>query len=197
MTSRREIRDRTAALEDRTTEAGERLETVVGGGLMIATEPQLSAPVAAQGFVVEREARTHDTGHEDVVLHTTPSVSELRHSLLWYYPGPTAPREDLRILWADDRHDQVCAAATHPIIFDRPDPPPEPVVIKEGDGWRAVVPAARTIESMILRRGNAERSSHDIRGPVELPIADADEYDLVVLDAAPVPYDERVSHEDV
>lgn len=196
MTTKREIRRRLEALEERTADADERLEILSGPSLMMATEPHLSAPLAAQGFVVEREERTHGNGHGNVLVYATPAAGDLRHSLLWHYPGPTAPREDLCILRDDDRHAQICAESDHPLTFERPDPPSDPVVIEDGDGWRAVVPGDRAIESMILRRGSAERSSHDIRGPVELPIANADEYDLVVLDADPIPYGERVSYDD-
>lgn len=70
-------------------------------------------------------------------------------------------------------------------MYAEPTIPPDPVVVNEGDGWQAVVPSDRVITNMVHRRGDAEYHGFGILGPVELPTADADEYDLVETDADP------------
>lgn len=49
----------------------------------------------------------------------------------------------------------------------------------------AVVPSDRVITNTGERRGDAEHGGHEIFGPVELPLADAAEHDLVEIDADP------------
>lgn len=185
MTTKRNIERRLEALEAQTADVGDRPEMVADAWLWRGPEPELTDYLATRGFVIEREARHYENGYEDVLLHATPSAGNLRHQLLWHWDGPTAPLDDLRIVWEDTAHDAVLADVAHPVEYSRPGPPDESVTIEAGDGWQAVVPEDRVIDSLVLRRGGAERSPYEIRRPVELPIRNADEYDLVVVDADP------------
>lgn len=104
------------------------------------------------------------------MIHETPSVVDTMHQLLWCKPGPTASFEDVRIVWEDEAREAVVADAAHPVAYTQVACPDDPVTIETGDGWRAVVPADRAIESMVLLRGQVDRIPYDIRRPVELPI---------------------------
>jgi len=189
--TRRNLEKRLGDLEDQVTAEGDRLEMLGGYALMYAGEPTLSDYLVSLGFVVEREEREHGNGHEDVVVYTTPSASDVFHSVLWHYDGPTAPRDDLRIAWDDDRLEAVLADAEYPAEYDPPELPDDPVVVDEGDGWRAVTPAEYVVENMVLKRSAAENYGYDILGPVPSRIDEGDEHDLVEVDADPVPYADR------
>lgn len=91
----------------------------------------------------------------------------------------------MRIVWEDDYLEQVLADAEYPTEYGEPEVPAAPFVVDEGDGWQAVVPSHRVVTQMVHRRCGAEYHGLDILGPVELPVADADEYDLVEVDADP------------
>jgi len=189
--TRRKLEKRLGDLEDQVTTEGDRLEMLGGYGLMYADEPALSDYLFSLGYVVEREERVHGNGHEDVVVHTTPSASDVFHSVLWHYDGPTAPRDDLRIAWDDDRFEAVLADAEYSAEHDTPELPDDPVVVDEGDGWRAIAPAECVVENMVLKRSAAENYGYNILGPVPSRIDDAGEHDLVEVDADPVPYANR------
>lgn len=189
--TRRNLEKRLGDLEDQVTTEGDRLEMLAGYGLMHADEPALTNYLVSLGFVVECEERVHGNGHEDVMVHTTPSASDVFHSVLWHYDGPTAPRDDLRIAWDDDRLEAVVANADHPVEHDTPKFPDDPVVVDEGDGWRVLAPTEHAVENMVLKRSAAENYGYDILGPVPSRIDDADEHDLVEVDADPVPYADR------
>ena len=198
MTSKRNIKNRIEALEkrlndleDQVTAEGDRLEMLAGYGFMYADEPALTDYLVSLGFVVEREEQVHGNGYEDVMVHTTPSASDVFHSVLWHYDGPTAPRDDLRIAWDDNRLKAVLANAEYPVEHNTPEFPDDLVIVDEGDGWRAVALADHAVENMVLKRSTAENYGYDIIGSVPSRIDDADEYDLVEVDAEPVPYADR------
>ncbi|MFC7155181.1 hypothetical protein ACFQPA_06895 [Halomarina halobia] len=189
--SKRTLEQRLGELEGQVTTEGDRLETLAGDALMYADEPALTDYLVSLGFVVEREERVHSTGHEDVMVHTTPSASDVFHSVRWHSDGPTTPHDACRIAWADDRLEAVLATAEHPVEYDTPELPIDSVTVDEGDGWRAIAPAGHVVENMVLRRSAAENYGYKILGPVPSRIADADELDLVEVDAVPVPYADR------
>lgn len=189
--TRRNLEKRLDDLEDQVTAEGDRLEMLAGYGLMYADEPALTDYLVSLGFVVEREERVHGNGHEDVMVHTTPSGSDVFHSVLWHHDGLTAPRDDLRIVWDDRRLEAVLANAEYPVEHEAPELPDDPVIVDEGDGWKAVAPADHLVENMVLKRSAAENYGYDILGPVPSRIAAAAEHDLVEVDAEPTPYTER------
>lgn len=189
--TRRNLEKRLDDLEDQVTAEGDRLEMLAGYGLMYADEPALTDYLVSLGFVVEREERVHGNGHEDVMVHTTPSGSDVFHSVLWHHDGLTAPRDDLRIVWDDRRLEAVLANAEYPVEHEAPELPDDPVIVDEGDGWKAVAPADHVVENMVLKRSAAENYGYDILGPVPPRIAAAAEHDLVEVDAEPTPYTER------
>lgn len=89
----------------------------------------------------------------------------------------------MRIVWEDERLEEVLADAKYPTEHAEPDVPVDPLVVDED--WRAVVSADRVITNMVQRRADAEYHRFEILGPVERPVEDADEYDLVEVDADP------------
>lgn len=134
--------------------------------------------------MVEREERSHDTGYEDVLLHTTPSTAEILDDILWHRSGPTAPRDDVRIDWVDGHRETVLAAVDHPVQWKDPDLPATRLSYLRVTAGRPSSPLTG-VSNLVMRRGRAERSPYDIRGSVELPLADADDYDLVTVAAPP------------
>lgn len=75
---------------------------------------------------------------------------------------------DVRIVWEDERLEEVLADAEYPTEHAESDVLADPFVVDEG--WRAVMSADRVITNTVQRRADAE---------------DADEYDLVEVDADP------------
>lgn len=188
--TKRSIAARIDALEADITTAGDRLE-VLPKSMLYADEPRLTVSLASRGFVVEREPQTDGPADPMVRLQTTPSLREVSQAVLWHTEGPTAVSDDVRIAWDDDRLAEILAAADAEVVHDVPDLPDERVVVAEGEGWEAVAPADRVVETMILRRSAAENADYEIRGPVPPWVDGADEYDLVEVDADPVPYADR------
>ena len=189
--TRRNLEKRLNELEDQVTAEGDRFEMLTGYAFMYADEPALTDYLVSLEFVVECEEQVYGNGHEDVLVHTTPSASDVFHSVLWHYDGSTAPRDDLRIAWDDDHLEAVLANAEHPVEHDTPEFSADPVVGDEGDGWRVVAPADHVVENMVLKRSATENYGYDILGSVPSRIDDVDEYDLVEVDADPVPYADR------
>lgn len=187
MTTKRELERRLAALEEAAADEPEkgRPEIHLGGGFMYGTEPHLTDFLRSIGFVVEREERCHGNEHEDVLLETAPPALGVFNTTSWNYPGRTAVREELRIIWEDDALEKARGDADHPVTYAEPDMPENPIVVTEDEGWMAVAPVEHVITSMIHRRANAEFHGFDILDPVELPIQGATEYDLVKVDADP------------
>lgn len=188
MTTKRRIERKLKTLEEAAAAESEnekeRLE-IHPALLLCKPEPELTDLLRSRGFVVEREEQIHGNGTEDVVLHTTPSVRDVFQEVSWHHAGPTAVPDDVRIVWEDDYLEQVLADAEYPTEYGEPEVPAAPFVVDEGDGWQAVVPSDRVVTQMVHRRCGAEYHGLDILGPVELPVADADEYDLVEVDADP------------
>lgn len=122
-----------------------------------------------------------------VLLQTTPSTGDIVGAVSWHRDGPTADLNDIRIVWEADRLEQVRADAEHPTVYAESDVPAETerTVIDEDEGWMAVVPSDWVITNPVERCRDAEYRGHEILGPVELPLADADESDLVEVDADP------------
>lgn len=89
----------------------------------------------------------------------------------------------VRVVWDDERLERVLADAEHPVEYAEVEPPADPIVIDEGEGWRALAPAEQVITKMVQRRSDAEYHGFEILGPVELPLQDAAEYDLVEINA--------------
>lgn len=185
MTSKRQLKARIEALEEMIAPEDDRDELLLGPGIRIESEPQLTERLAARGFIVEREVRTFATDYEDVLLQTTPSAPEILHDVLWHAPGPTAPRADVCIDWIRDPRETVIEAAKHPVRWTAPDLPAEPAVVASDESWMAVVPADQCLDYLVMRRGRAERSPYEIREPVEVSLDHADDYDLVTVDAPP------------
>jgi len=169
---------------------GSRTELIAGMVMWWGEEPELTEYLASRGFVVEREERTHDNGHRDVLLHPTPDVKDVFHSVTWHYPGPTTPNDAVRIRWDADAREEAVDAAEYPVEYDAPDPPEEPISVVEGDGWAAVAEADLVAENMVDRRSKAEREGLEILGEAP-PVSDREKHDLVEIDAAPVAYGER------
>lgn len=184
MTTKRDIEARLEAIEERRTD-DERMEWLIGPMMWFESEPRITDYLASRGFVVERGERHHDTGASDVRIQTTPPAADVLLGILWHYPGPTAPRDAVRIHWEDSRREQVVAEAEHPVEYSQPEPPADPVVVAEGDGWRAVAPEECVVEHLVCRRSAAAKTDHEILGSVPSAIEDADEYDLVEVDADP------------
>lgn len=191
MTTKRSIEKRIEHLEEGLAIEKDRLELLVGPGLWYGPEPELTNLLISRGFVVEREDQVHKKRHQHVQLHTIPSAFNVFQSILWHYDGPTAAQDDVRVMWEDAHREQVVSNATYPVEYSDPDLPDNPIVVDEGDGWMAVAPADRVVENMVLRRSAAEQYGYEIRDPVPSWIDDADEYDLVEVDADPVPYGDR------
>lgn len=189
--TKRNLSVRLEELEQGLIDQDGRLELLDGPGIEYRSEPDLTDDLVSAGFVVEREERVHNNGNEDVVLYTTPSAFEVFYAVLWHYPGPTAPRDDVCIAWEDDRLEQVLDSAEYPIAYTPPDCPANASIVVEGDGWRAIAPTERVIENMVLRRSSAESYGYKIIGPVGVPIENSREYDFVEVDADPVPYVDR------
>ncbi|ADJ13911.1 hypothetical protein [Halalkalicoccus jeotgali] len=149
-------------------------------------EPELTDTLSSYGFVVERDVREYANGRT-VVLQTTPSASAVLGAVSWHRDGPTADHNDVRIIWEPDRLEQVRADAEHSTVYVAPDVPDETerTVIAEGDGWTAIVPSDRVITNRVVRRKNAEYHGYEILGPVELPLENAAEYDLVEVTTDP------------
>lgn len=175
-----EAQNRTDAPED---DDRERIELCFDGLYMYEPEPELTDALGSCGFVVERDVRDYADGGM-VLLQTTPSAGDISGAVSWHRDGPTADLNDVRIVWEADRLKQVRTDAEHPTVYAEPDVPAETerTVIDEGEGWVAVVLSDRVITNTVERRGNAEHRGHEILGPVELPVADADEYDLVEVE---------------
>ena len=192
MATKRELERRLADLEAQNRTAGpadddpERIELYFDGLYMYEPEPELTDALGSRGFVVERDVQD-DADSGTVLLETVPSAGDVLGAVSWHRDGPTADLNDVRIVWEADRLEEVRADAEHPTVYAEPDVPAETerTVIDEGEGWAAVVPSDRVITNTVERRGNAEHRGHEILGPVELPLADADEYDLVEVDADP------------
>lgn len=164
----------------------ERIEACFDGMYMYEPEPDLTNALGSLGFVVERDVQDYANGGA-VRLRTTPSAGDILGTVGWRHDGPTADHNDIRIIWEADRLEQVRADAEHPTVYTEPDVPDaaDRTVVAEGDGWKAVVPSDRLITNMVQRRSKAESHGFDILGPVELPLEDTDQYDLVEVDAAP------------
>ena len=177
--TKRTIDARLEELERKVGEKRERTEILIGYGVSVAPEPQLTDYLVSLGFVVEREVRTHSSGYEDVQLHTTPSSPEIFQSICWHSTGRTALREDIRIMWEEDSREAILADADYPARYIEPDYPDGPIVVEEGDGWMAVVPQDRVIKNTVTRRSTAERQGYEIIRSVPSWVPDADEYDLV------------------
>ena len=188
--TKRTINARLEALEEETTNENPRLE-VLPEVMRYNTEPRLTADLMFRGFVVEREPQTDGPGRSMVRLQTTPSMRDVTHAVLWHTEGPTAPKDEIRIAWDDDRREAVLEAADSDVVSETPTLPSDPVVVADGDGWEAVVTADRVVENMILRQAEAETFDYEILGPVPPWIDGTDEYDLVEVDAEPVPYADR------
>lgn len=190
MTTKRDIERRLEALEQETAsedddeDETERLEFHFGV-YMYEPEPQLTKALQELGFVVEREEKGTKDGEGGIILHTTPSATDVFGEVSWSRPGLTAVVGDIRIVWDDERREEVLANAEYPTAYGEATVPADPVVVDEGDGWKAVVPSDRVITRMVHRRNDAEYHGFEILGPVELPLQDAAEYDLVEVDADP------------
>lgn len=177
-------------LEEQVTSEQGRIEALAEMALWHAPEPEFTDYLASRGFVVEREERRHDNGHQDVLLHTTPSAADIFHSIVWHHEGPTLPRDEIRILWEDSALETVLSSTEHPAEHE-PQNPDETTVVVEGDGWHAVGPSERVIENMVIRRSTAERHDFEILRSVPSSVEDADEYDLVEVNAELAPYSNR------
>lgn len=82
MTTKRSIKRKLEALEQESAPEKERLEIHLDKMLMYEPEPELTDAFQPRGFAVGREERDHGHGNEDVVLHTTPSASDIFHDQL-------------------------------------------------------------------------------------------------------------------
>lgn len=189
--TRQNLEKRLSTLEAQSSTDGDRLEMLAGKTFMYDNEPTLTNYLVSLGFVVAREQQVHSTGSENVLLHTTPSADDLFHSILWHYGGPTAPRDDLRIIWDSEQLETVIAAAEHPVEHHPSGPHTDAVVVNKGDGWEALAPDEYVVENMVCKRSEAENAGYDILGPVPPQIEDADTFDLVEVDADPITYSER------
>lgn len=187
MTTKRSLERRLEAVEENVTSEKDRLKIHFGNGFMYETEPKLTIALRSRGFVIEREERVHENGNEDVRLHTTPSTPDVFSAISWHHGGPTANHNDVRIIWEDERLEQVLADATYATEYAESDVPAgvDTTVVTEGEGWKAVVRADRVITNMVHRRSDAEYHGFEILGPVELPLSDNEKYDLVEVNADP------------
>jgi len=172
------------------TDDGPRTEFLAGAALWWGDEPAFTEYLSTRGFVVEREERTADNGHQDVLLHTTPDVKDVFLSVTWHWPGPTTPNDAVRIRWDEDALETAREAAEYPVEYEPAALPEEPVTVVEGDGWDAVAEADLVAERMVDRRSTAERKGLEVLGDAP-PISDREEYDLVEIDAPPVEYSDR------
>lgn len=186
--SKREIERALETLGDAVDDS--RTELVASMVLWWGEEPELTEYLASRGFVVEREVRTHDNGYQNVLLHATPDVKDVFHSVTWHYPGPTTPNDAVRIRWDDDAREEAVAAAEYPVEYDARPLPEEPITVVEGEGWDAVAEADLVAENMVDRRSKAEREGLEILGEPP-PIPDREKHDLVEIDAEPVAYSDR------
>jgi hypothetical protein len=186
--SKRELERAFESLSEAT--GGSLTEMVSGMGLWFGDAPELTDYLATRGFVVERKIRTHDNGHQDVVLYPTPGAMDIFNELTWHSPGPTAPNDAIRIEWSDDALEAALDAAEHPVEHNTVELPADPVTVTEGDGWRAVAARELVAENMVDRRSRAEQQGLKILGNAP-PVSDREKHDLVELDAEPVAYSKR------
>ena len=191
--TKRTIDARLEELERKVGEKRERWELHFGPGMMTAPEPRLTDYLVSLGFVVDREVRTHSTGHEDVVLRSTPDAIGLFNTVLWHYEGPTVHRDEVRIVWEDDALEATLTGVEHDVEYSEPDYPASWTSVDEGDGWTAVAPTDRVVSNAIVRRSAAKSNGYDILRSVPSYIPDADKHDLVEVDMEPLPYADRRS----
>lgn len=190
--SKRELERAVESLSE--ASGGSRTEIVSGMGLWFEDEPALTEYLASRGFVVERKVRTHDNGHQDVVLYPTPDAMDVLNSLTWHRAGPTAPNDAIRIEWSDDALEAALDAAEYPVEHNTVELPADPVTVTQGDGWRAVAERELVAGNMVDHRSRAERQGLKILGNAP-PVSDREKHDLVELDAEPVAYSKRTSVE--
>jgi hypothetical protein len=200
MSTIRNARNRLEALEERHAVTDERIEFCVGYGIMYAPEPQLTEYLASLGFMVEREERVFENGNQDVMLRTTPSLSDFFGFLQWYSEGTTTDPDNARILWYDDGLDAVVTDAEHPVVYEEPTLPgcgpefddPESLsdltVVGGGEGWDLGVHPECHVWEMILPRSEATRYGFEILNDVPSWIPIPTGLDLVVVDFEPLPY---------
>jgi hypothetical protein len=186
--SKREIERELETLGDGVNSS--RSELVAGLFMWSGDEPELTEYLVSRGFAVEREERTHDNGYRDVLLHPTPDVKDVFLSVTWHYDGPTTPNDAVRIRWDDEALEKAVKTAEHPVEYDSPTLPADPVTVAEGEGWAAVAEADMVAENMVDRRSKAEREGLEILGDAP-PVSDREKHDLVEIDGDPVPYAER------
>lgn len=188
-------RDLASDVEDLREDAetpGDRIELVSGMVTARGPAPELTDFFAIRGFLVAREEREFDNGFRDALLHLTPEPADSIYPAAWHWEGPTAPKDALRVRWDSDAREDAIEAAEWPVECTVPDLPADPTVIVDGDGYDVVAPADRTVENRIIRRADAEYHGFDILRSVPSSIPNADEYDLVEVDADPVEYADRI-----